>query len=167
MLYGLGCDIHNKSAIKKIYQLKGIKKPKPLSIIFADFKHITEYAIIPNSTFRLMKKLVPGPFTFIVKATNKIPKMLATKQRNVGIRIPDSLFCREIVNTAKCPIISTSLKDGEEIPLSDPELIYEKFHSSISMVFSEGATFSDPSTVIDTTGTNFTILRQGKGIVDL
>ncbi|NOZ08393.1 MAG: threonylcarbamoyl-AMP synthase [FCB group bacterium] len=162
-LYGVGCDIHCKSAIEKIYALKFMDKKKPLSILCKDFTQIAEYAHISNYAFKIMKKLLPGPFTVILPASNKVPKMLVTKQRTIGIRIPDNTFALQLVEGLGAPIITTTLETDEEMIISDPEEIHDRFSNQISLVFSEGVSYSDPSTVIDLTGPELVVLREGKG----
>ncbi len=165
-LYGVGCDIHCKSAVEKIYALKFMDKKKPLSIICKDFTQIAEYAHVSNYAFKIMKKLLPGPFTVVLPASNKVPKMLITKQRTIGIRIPQNNFAIKLVEKLGAPIITTTLETDKEMVISDPEEIHDRFSHQISMVFSEGISYSDPSTVVDLTGSELGILRQGKGIVE-
>ena len=108
-VYGLGCDLFDKKAIERIYQIKKMPKRKPLSFICSDLKHISEYAHISNKAYRLMKRLLPGPYTFILPATHKVPRLMLTKRRTVGIRIPDNKICMELLAQLGNPIISTSL----------------------------------------------------------
>lgn len=162
-LYGLGCDIHNKSAMEKIYRLKRMDRRKPLSFICSDFTHIAEYAKISNQAYKTMKNLLPGPYTCILPATNKVPKMLVSKQRTVGIRIPDNNFARVVVKEFGSPIITTTLETDEDMVISDPMILYENFKNKVSYVFADGVSFSDPSTVLDLTGEEALVLREGKG----
>ena len=162
-LYGLGCDIHNKNAIEKIYRIKGMNKKKPLSFICHDFSQISEYANTSNFAYKIMKYLTPGPFTFILPAKNQVPKLLQTKQKTVGIRIPDNTFAITIVEEFGEPIISTTFSTKDEIEFSDPNIIEENFNHTIPLVFSEGISYSDPSTVLDLTGNEIVVLRVGKG----
>ncbi len=162
-LYGLGCDIHNKNSIKEIYHLKKMNRKKPLSFICEDFTHIAEYANVSNFSFKIMKYLAPGPFTFILPATNKVPKLLTTKQKTVGIRIPDNTFAREIVREFKSPIISTTLSTRDGIMYSDPDEIEQQYSHKVDLFFSEGISYSDPSTVLDLTKDEIVVLREGKG----
>ncbi len=166
-LYGLGCDIHNKSAMEKIYRLKRMDRRKPLSFICSDFTHIAEYAKVPNQAYKTMKTILPGAFTCILPATTKVPKMLVSKQRTVGIRIPDNNFARVLVKELGSPILTTTLETDEEMIISDPYLIYEKFRDKVRYVFADGISFSDPSTVLDLTGPEVILLREGKGDIAL
>jgi tRNA threonylcarbamoyl adenosine modification protein (Sua5/YciO/YrdC/YwlC family) len=166
-IYGLGCDITNQKAIEKIYQLRGIKPEKAnLSFICYDLSHISDYIKpIDNATFRLLKKALPGPFTFIFEANNKVPKLLSSNKKTVGIRVPDNNIAREIVKVLGNPIVSASIHDEDEILeySTDPELIYEKYKDKVDLVIDGGYGDNTPSTVVDCTTGEFQVLRQGKG----
>ena len=165
-LYGLGCDIHNKTAMEKLYRLKKMEKRKPLSFICHDFTHIAEYAKISNGAFKTMKQILPGPYTCVLPATNKVPKLLISKQRTVGIRIPDNNFARVLVKEFGSPIVTTTLKTDEEMVISDPTEILNRFGQHIKYIFSDQISYSDPSTVLDLTSEDTIILRRGKGSVE-
>lgn len=169
-IYGLGCDITNQKAIEKVCQIRGLKPEKAnLSFICYDLSHISDYVKpIDTSTFRLLKKALPGPFTFIFEATSKVPKLLSSNKKTVGIRVPDNNIAREIVKQLGNPILSTSIHDEDEIMeySTDPELIYEKYNKLVDIVIDGGYGGNIPSTVIDCTSGNFEILRQGKGILE-
>ena len=166
-IYGLGCDITNQKAIEKIYQLRGIKPEKAnLSFICYDLSHISDYIKpIDNATFRLLKKSLPGPFTFIFEANNKVPKLLSSNKKTVGIRVPDNNIAREIVKVLGNPIVSASIHDEDEILeySTDPELIYEKYKDKVDLVIDGGYGDNTASTVVDCTTGEFQVLRQGKG----
>ncbi len=162
-LYGLGCDIYNKSAIEKIYKLKKMDKRKPLSIICSDFPQIAEYAHISNYAFKIVKRLLPGPYTIILPATNKVPKILISKQRTIGIRIPDSNFSRELVRELGNPIVTTTLESDIEMDISDPEVIHERYQNQVKYVYSDGISYAKMSTVIDLTGPEMVLVRSGQG----
>jgi len=165
-VYGLGCDIHNVKAVEKVCRIKGLKPGKiDLSFICYDLSHIAEYAKVSNATFKLMKKTFPGPFTFILEASNKVPKILHTNKKTVGIRIPDNNIPREIVKELGNPIITTSIKDEDEVLeySTDPELIYEKFMNQVDIVIDGGYGNNVASTIIDGTSEDFEIIRQGLG----
>ena len=166
-VYGLGCDITNQKAIEKVCKLKGIKPEKAnFSFICYDLSHISEYIKpIENSTFRVLKKALPGPFTFIFNASNKVPKLLSSNKKTVGIRVPDNNIAREIVKQLGNPIISTSIHDEDEIIeySTDPELIHEKFEDKVDIVIDGGYGDNLASTVVDCTEDSFEIIRQGKG----
>ncbi len=166
-IYGLGCDITNHKAIEKICQIRGIKPDKAnFSFICHDLSHISEYVKpIDTSVFRMLKKALPGPYTFIFEATNKVPKLLSSNKKTVGIRVPDNNIAREIVNQLGNPIVSTSIRDEDEILeySTDPELIYEKYRDSVNIVIDGGYGGNIASTVIDCTTGEFNVVRQGKG----
>lgn len=166
-IYGLGCDITNHKAIEKICQIRGIKPDKAnFSFICHDLSHISEYVKpIDTSVFRMLKKALPGPYTFIFEATNKVPKLLSSNKKTVGIRVPDNNIAREIVNQLGNPIVSTSIRDEDEILeySTDPELIYEKYRDSVDIVIDGGYGGNIASTVIDCTTGDFNVVRQGKG----
>lgn len=166
-IYGLGCDITNQKAIEKIYQLRGIKPEKAnLSFICYDLSHISDYIKpIDNATFRLLKKALPGPYTFIFEANNKVPKLLSSNKKTVGIRVPDNNIAREIVRVLGNPIVSASIHDEDEILeySTDPELIYEKYKDKVDLVIDGGYGDNTASTVVDCTTGEFQVLRQGKG----
>jgi len=165
-IYGLGCDIFNTKAVEKICRHKNIDVRKAnLSFICYDLSHISEYAKVDNDTFKLMKKNLPGPFTFILNGNNNLPKLFRNK-KTVGIRIPDNNIIRELVKGLGNPILSTSVRDDEdEIQeyFTDPELIHERYENIADVVINGGYGSLDPSTIVDCTGDEPVIIRQGKG----
>lgn len=168
-IYGLGCDIYHKKAVERIAQFKGIKKEKAnFSFICSDLSHISDFTRpIKNDVYKLMRKHLPGPFTFILDANNKVPKLFQSKKKTVGIRVPDNNIIRTIVNELGNPIMSSSVKDEDEILeyTTDPELIYEKFSHIADIVIDGGYGDNEPSTIIDCTQEEIIILREGKGIL--
>ena len=169
-VYGIGCDIHNSKAVERIARIKGVKPEKALfSFICRDLSHLSEYARqVSNQTFKIMKRNLPGPFTFILNASNKVPKILETKKKTVGIRIPDNKIVNAIVEQLGNPLLSTSvLFDYEMIEYStDPELMHEKYADIVDLVVDGGYGGVDFSTVVDCTGDEPEIIRQGLGILD-
>jgi len=168
-LYAIGCDALNVRAVEKICALKGINPQKSnLSIVCSDLSSISEYAKVDTPTFKLMKRNLPGPFTFILPTTSSLPKIYKNK-KTVGIRVPDNNIVREIVSQLGNPILSTSVSQGDdEIEyLTDPELIHEKWSSVADIVIDGGPGGIEPSTVVDCTGDEPIIIRQGKGILIL
>jgi tRNA threonylcarbamoyl adenosine modification protein (Sua5/YciO/YrdC/YwlC family) len=165
-IYGLGCDIHNPKAIEKICQLKGIKTNKSnFSIICHDLSHIADYARVSTPAFKLMKKALPGPFTFLLDISSRIPRTLNPSKKTIGIRIPDNNIARLLVQELGNPIITTSLKDDDEIleyP-TDPELIFEKYQTQVDIVIDGGYGGNEPSTIVDATTDDFEVIRQGLG----
>jgi len=169
-VYGLGCDITNQKAIEKIAMLRGVKPEKAnFSFICYDLSHIADYIKpIDNSTFRVLKKALPGPFTFIFNANNNVPKLLSSKKKTVGIRVPDNNIARQIVKMLGNPILSTSIRDEDEILeyTTDPELIFEKYQDKVDLVIDGGYGDNHASTVIDCTNGDFEVIRQGKGSIE-
>ncbi|MDD4108578.1 MAG: L-threonylcarbamoyladenylate synthase [Prolixibacteraceae bacterium] len=168
-VYGLGCDITSVKAVEKVARFKGIKIEKAnFSFICSDLSHLSDFSKpISNSVFKLMKKNLPGPFTFILEANNNVPKYFKGKKKTVGIRIPDNNIIRDIVYELGNPILSTSIRDEDEILeyTTDPELIYEKYQDFADIVVDGGYGELVPSTVVDCTGPVTEIIRQGKGIL--
>lgn len=169
-VYGLGCDITNVRAVEKVARFKGIDIEKSnFSFICNSLSQLSDYTRpISNYVFKLMRKNLPGPFTFILNANNKVPRYFKGKKKTVGIRIPDNNIIREIVSALGNPILSTSIRDDDEIIeyTTDPELIYEKYGEFADIVVDGGYGELTPSTVIDCTGETIEILRQGKGILE-
>ena len=170
-VYGLGCDITQIKAVEKIARYKGIKIEKAnFSFICSDFSHIADYTKpISNAVFKLMKKNLPGPFTFILEANNNVPKYFKGKKKTVGIRVPDNNIIREIVAEIGNPILSTSIHDEDEILeyTTDPSLIYEKFQDFADVIIDGGYGELLPSTIVDCTKDEVEILREGRGILEL
>jgi tRNA threonylcarbamoyl adenosine modification protein (Sua5/YciO/YrdC/YwlC family) len=170
-VYGLGCDITNQKAVEAICRIRNIKPEKAnFSFICYDLSHISDYIKpIDNTTFRVLKKALPGPFTFIFNANHNVPQLLSSNKKTVGIRVPDNTIAREIVKTLGNPILSTSIKDDDEIVeySTDPELIHEKYENSVDLVIDGGYGDNIPSTVVDCTGGDFEIIREGKGELEM
>jgi len=166
-VYGMGCDITNQRAIEKICRLRGIKPEKAnFSFICSDLSHISDFIKpIDTTVFRLLKKALPGPFTFIFNANNNVPKLLSSNKKTVGIRVPDNDIAREIVKQLGNPILSTSIHDDDEVMeySTDPELIHEKYEDKVDLIIDGGYGDNEPSTVVDCTSGDFEIIRQGKG----
>ncbi len=166
-VYGIGCDITNNKAVEKIARYKKIQVEKSnLSFICSDLSHISDYTRpIPNHIFKLIKRHLPGPFTFILNASSNVPKYFKGKKKTVGIRVPDSEIIREIVRQLGNPILSTSVHDEDEIIeyTTDPELINEKFSDWVDLVIDGGYGGNIPSTVIDCTDEEPEVIREGKG----
>jgi tRNA threonylcarbamoyl adenosine modification protein (Sua5/YciO/YrdC/YwlC family) len=165
-IYGLGCDIHNAKAVEKVARIKGIKPEKnDFSFICYDLSHIADYARVSNAAFKLMKKTLPGPFTFILDAGSKVPRLLNTNKKQVGIRVPDNNIPRQIVRELGNPIITTSIRDDDEVIeySTDPELIYEKFQHLVDIVVDGGYGGNVPSTIVNATTDQFEVIREGLG----
>lgn len=170
-VYGLGCDINNHRAIEQVCAIRGIKPDKAnLSFICDDLTGIAQYTKpFDTATFRVLKKALPGPFTFIFNASGQVPKLLSSKKKTVGIRVPDNNIAREIVRELGNPIVSASIHDDDEIVeySTDPELIYEKYRDDVDLVIDGGYGGNIASTIVDTTSGDFEIVREGKGDLSL
>lgn len=165
-VYGIGCDITKPRAIERVAHLKGIKPEKSnFSFIVYDMSHLSDYVKpLDNNIFKMMKRNLPGPFTFILEANNNVPKLLKSNRKTVGIRIPDNNIIREIVRVLGNPILTTSLKDTDEVIeyTTDPELIYEDYENLVDAVIDGGYGGNIASTVIDCTGDEPEIVRMGE-----
>lgn len=166
-VYGLGCDIYNPKAVEKIARIKGVKPEKAnFSIICYDLSHISDFTRhLSNHVFRLMKRYLPGPFTFILPASNNLPKLFKNKKKTIGIRIPDHNIPLEIVNALGNPILTTSIHDSDKLLdyTTDPELIHENFMNQVDAVIEGGFGNNIPSTILDCTSDTVEIIRQGLG----
>lgn len=169
-MYAIGCHALKERPIERICKLKGIDpKKKSLAIICNDLSNISEYAQIDNPTFKLMKRNLPGAFTFILKANSRLPKIFRNR-KEVGIRIPDHPIIREICQMLEAPILTTTLpwdKDEEIEYITNPELIEEKFGKEADLVINGGIGGMEPSTIVDCSEGEVTIIRQGKGILNI
>ena len=169
-VYAMGCDIKAHKSIEKIARLKGLNPINPdMSLIFRDMSQLSEYTVIrDNSVFKLLKRNLPGPFTFIVQANNQILKLFKNKKKTVGIRIPDNNIVHEIVSELGRPIMTTSIHDPDEVIeyTTDPELIYEKYRDIAEIVIDGGYGRNEASTIVDCTSEEITIIRQGPGVLE-
>lgn len=166
-VYAIGCDINNQKAVEKIAQMKGLKIEKTqFSFICHDLSHLSDYTRpIPNTIFKLMRRNLPGPFTFILEANNNVPRYFKGKKKTVGIRVPNNNIIREIVKELGNPIFSTSVYSNDEIEVyhTDPELIYEEFAEKVDLVIDGGYGDNEISTIVDCSNDEIVITRQGKG----
>lgn len=166
-IYGVGCDLSNPEAIRKIHRLKKMEGKKPLSFICADLKDISRYAYVSNYAYKMMKRLLPGPYTFVLTATKLVPKIAMTKQNTVGIRIPDNKICLSLVKELGHPIISTSVYKPDESLYNDPAEIEERFGKQLDLVIDGGVIVAEHSSIIDLTDESPKVIRKGKGDVSL
>ena len=166
-VYGVGCDLFNPEAIQKIHRLKKMDEKKPLSFICSDLKDISRYAFVSNYAYKIMKRLLPGAYTFILKATKLVPKIAQTKQKTVGIRIPDNKICLALVKELGHPIISTSVSKPNEGLYNDPAEIEERFGKRLDLVIDGGVIVAEHSSIIDLTDDFPKVIRVGKGDVSL
>jgi tRNA threonylcarbamoyl adenosine modification protein (Sua5/YciO/YrdC/YwlC family) len=162
-IYGFGCDLYNKKAIQRIYQIKKRDRQKPFSFICSDLKNISLYAQVTNQAYKTMKRCLPGPYTFILLGTKLVPKVMVTKRKTVGIRVPNNNICLAIVKGLGNPIISTSVGfSGGEV-FSDPSLIEETFGSQIDLTVDGGILANQPSTIISLIDNEIEVIREGLG----
>jgi tRNA threonylcarbamoyl adenosine modification protein (Sua5/YciO/YrdC/YwlC family) len=169
-VYGIGCDITKARAVERVARIKGIRPEKArFSFICSDLSHLSDFANhVDNTTFKLMKSYLPGPYTFILNASTQVPKSIKQKRKTVGIRIPDNNIILEIVRQLGNPILTTSLKEDDQIleyP-TDPELIYEEYRDLVDAVIDGGYGGLIPSTIIDCSGDEPEVIREGLGEVD-
>ncbi len=166
-IYGVGCDLFNQEAIRKIHRLKKLGAKKPLSFICSDLKDISHYAYVSNYAYKMMKRLLPGPYTFVLKATKLVPKIAMTKQNTVGIRIPDNKICLALVKELGHPIISTSVYKPDEGLFNEPAEIEERFGKQLDLVIDGGVIVAEHSSIVDLTDDSPKVIRTGKGDVSL
>ncbi|HYA90576.1 MAG TPA: L-threonylcarbamoyladenylate synthase [Thermodesulfobacteriota bacterium] len=166
-IYGIGCDLFNPEAIRRIHRLKKLEGKKLLSFICSDLKDISRYAYVSNYAYKMMKRLLPGAYTFVLKATKLVPKIAMTKQNTVGIRIPDNKICLSLVRELGHPIISTSVYKPDEGLYNDPAGIEERFGKQLDLVVDGGMIVAEHSSMVDLTGDFPKVIRKGKGDVSL
>jgi len=169
-VYGIGCSVEEKDAIERIYMIKGRRKDKPFSFVCSDLTHISEYAHVSDPAFRIMKHLVPGPYTFILKAARmrQLPGILVSNRKTVGIRVPNHRITLAIVKALGHPILSTSARlPGNSQILNDPTAIPSAFRNQVDLIIDGGVLLSEPSTVLDLTGETPKVVREGSGDVSM
>lgn len=166
-VYGMGCDITNQRAVEKICRIKGINPKKHnFSFVCADLSNIAQYTrVITKPVFKMMKKGLPGPFTFILEASSMVPKILHSNKKTVGIRVPDHSIPKAIVEELGQPILSTSIRDEDDVIeySTDPELIFEKYQHLVDLVIDGGYGQNVASTILDCTGDEVVVVREGLG----
>lgn len=163
--YGIGCDILNKKAIARVYQLKRRSKHKPFSFICSDLKNISQYAQITNYAYKTMKRLLPGPYTFILRGSRLVPKIMLTKRKTAGIRVPDHAICLAIVRELGHPILSTSATDPDGVILESLVEIEERLGHALDLIIRGGPVPSKPSSVVSLIDDAPEIIREGQGEV--
>jgi tRNA threonylcarbamoyl adenosine modification protein (Sua5/YciO/YrdC/YwlC family) len=164
--FGLGCDLGSKKGIEKLYKLKGRDKKKPLSFLCPDLSDVAKYAHVSNFAYRTMKSLTPGAFTFILEATRLVPEAMMSKQKQVGIRVPDSELARALAAALGRPIVTTSATDAEGEPLIDAKDIKDALGHGLDLILDGGVRLMEPSTVVSLLDDQLEVLRQGKGQLD-
>ena len=165
--YGIGCDIFNKNAIARVYQLKRRPKHKPFSFICSDFKNISQYAQVTNYAFKTMKRLLPGPYTFILQGSRLVPKIMLTKRKTAGIRVPDNAICLAMVQELGHPVLSTSATGPDGIILESLIEIEERLGHALDLIIDGGPVPSKPSSVVSLIDDSPEIIREGQGDVSI
>ncbi|MFO7707062.1 MAG: L-threonylcarbamoyladenylate synthase [Desulfobacterales bacterium] len=163
--YGIGCDLMNQKAIEKIYQLKRRDHAKPFSFICSDLTHISRYAKVSNYAYRTMRRLLPGPYTFILEGSRLVPKIMLTKRKTAGIRVPDNAICLALVRELGNPIITTSATRADGSDLVDASLLHDHFGRRVDIVIDGGAVSGQPSSVISLIDDTPEVIRRGAGDV--
>ncbi|MEA2013818.1 MAG: L-threonylcarbamoyladenylate synthase [Thermodesulfobacteriota bacterium] len=165
--YGMGCDLFNKRTIEKIYEIKKRSKKQPFSFICTDLGDISSYAVVTNYAYKIMRHLLPGPYTFVLEASRLVPKSLMPKRKEVGIRIPDNEICLSLVREFGGPIISTTVKSREGEILTDPDMIEKELGQSVDVTIDGGILFPELSTIVNLVNDTPEIVREGKGNPDV
>ncbi len=169
-IYAIGCSVYSPRAHERIARIKGLNpKNANFSILFYDLSHLSEFTRpISNEVYKMMKRTLPGPYTYILEANSNVPKILGIKKKTVGIRIPDNPILLEILKELGKPIMSTSVHDDDEIVeyTTDPELIHERYEDLVDLVIDGGHGDNEPSTIIDCTGDEMVVVREGKGEIE-
>jgi tRNA threonylcarbamoyl adenosine modification protein (Sua5/YciO/YrdC/YwlC family) len=165
--YGIGCDIFDPKAIRRVLQITNRPDNKPFSFMCSDLRHISEYAHVSNTAYRLLKKCLPGPYTFVLPGTKLVPKIMLTKQKTVGIRVPSHPISRILIQTLGHPLLNASVPAGDGQAPGEPFLIEELIGNRVDVIIDGGTIYPDPSSVIDLTHDTPEILRVGKGDVSL
>jgi tRNA threonylcarbamoyl adenosine modification protein (Sua5/YciO/YrdC/YwlC family) len=164
-VYGMGCDLFNKRGIEMIYAIQRRNRKQPLSFVCANLKDISRYARVSNDAYKIMRRLLPGPYTFILEASRLVPKIILPKRQTTGIRIPDNRICQALVAELGSPVISTSVKDEAGELLSDPRVIEELFGKRVDMIVDGGIIAAEPSSVVSLLEGGVEVIRAGKGDV--
>lgn len=162
-VYGLGCDITSKHGVERIVRIKGRDPKKPMSFVCADLTHIARYARVSNFAYRILKRFLPGAYTFVLEASREVPKLLLTKQKTVGIRVPDHPVALALVRELDNPVLSTSANRAGEDPLNDPAEIQKHLGKEVDVILDCGVLPQVPSTVVSLVGDEIRVLREGAG----
>jgi len=165
--YGIGCDIMNKKAIQQVYRLKQRTPAKPFSFICSDLKDISDFAKVSNYAYKTMKRLLPGPYTFVLEGSRMVPKIMLTRRRTAGIRVPNHRICLALVEELENPIITTSATEADGTIILDPSLIHDHFRHQIELVIDGGPVPNEPSSVISLIDDVPEVIRKGQGDVGM
>lgn len=163
--YGISCDIFNQKAVKRIFQIKKRPKHKPFSFMCSSLKNVADYGYVSNTAYRLMKKNLPGPYTFVLPGSKLVPKIMTTKQKTVGIRVPDNRVCLALLEELGNPILNTSVSIGEDdvAPATEAYEFETQLGNLVDLIIDSGPIYPNPSTVVSFVGDAPEILREGKG----
>jgi tRNA threonylcarbamoyl adenosine modification protein (Sua5/YciO/YrdC/YwlC family) len=164
-VYGLGGDVMNRNVYNRILKIKAASSHKLLTLICPDLTNIADWAIVPDQAYRVMRRVIPGPYTFVLQATKQVPKILLQKRKTIGVRFPDSPVVQSLLEHLGRPIISSSVPPTDDY-FTDPEEIAARFPDDIDLILDAGVMFNQPSTVVDFTGMEPEIIREGAGAVD-
>ncbi|MDP2107185.1 MAG: L-threonylcarbamoyladenylate synthase [Desulfobulbaceae bacterium] len=162
-MYGIGCDIFNQKAVKRIHQLKRRPNDKPFSFMCSSLKDVSTYCHISNTAYRLMKKNLPGPYTFVLTTMKIVPKIMTSKQKTVGIRVPDNVICRTLIEALGNPILTTSATFDDNLPMAEAFFLEERIGGLVDIIIDGGPVYPEPSSVISLVGPDPEIIRRGKG----
>lgn len=162
-MYGIGCDIFNQKAVKRIHQLKRRPNDKPFSFMCSSLKDVSTYCHMSNTAYRLMKKNLPGPYTFVLTTMKIVPKIMTSKQKTVGIRVPDNNICRTLIEALGNPILTTSATFDEDLPMAEAFALEDRLGGLVDIFIDGGPVYPEPSSVISLVGPQPEIIRQGKG----
>jgi tRNA threonylcarbamoyl adenosine modification protein (Sua5/YciO/YrdC/YwlC family) len=163
-MYGIGCDIFNQKAVKRVHQVKKRPKQKPFSFMCSSLKNISQYAHVSNTAYRLMRRHLPGPYTLVLPGSKLVPKIMLTKQKTVGIRVPDSPICLAMIEALGNPLLNTSaLRDDHDEPVIDAFDVENLFGHEVDLIIDGGEVYPDPSTVVSLVAEQPEIFREGKG----
>jgi len=168
-VYGIGCSVADKNAIERIHLIKRQRADKPFSFVCSDLTHISEYAHVSNAAFKIMKHLIPGAYTFILPSARMkhLPKILVSRRKTVGVRVPDSPVTLAIIRALGHPILSTSVTAENGELVNEPDRIAKLFNNSVDLILDGGVLVSEPSTVLDLTGDTPVVVRKGAGDVSM
>ncbi|MFP4476919.1 MAG: L-threonylcarbamoyladenylate synthase [Desulfatibacillaceae bacterium] len=165
--YGIGCDIMNKRAIQRVYRLRQRSTEQPFSFICSDLKDISTYAKVTNYQYKTMKRLLPGPYTFVLEGSKLVPKIMLTRRKEAGIRVPDHAICIALVEELGNPVITTSAKTPEGEEFFDASLLHDYYKGQIDLVIDGGPVPGKPSSVVSLIGDEPEVIREGQGDVDI
>lgn len=165
-VYGLGCDIHSKKALEKVRRIKRMDNKRHLTFVFADLKQISHYAQVTDYAYRILRRFLPGPYTFVLKATRLVPRIVLTKRSEVGIRIPDNKVCQSLLEELGNPILSSSVRMPDDQLHDDPREIDKIYRGQVDLVIDGGTFLPEPSSIISLLNDEPEVIRHGKGDVD-